>query len=201
MQQSKRSCKPIGGQVWLDCFMSRCSYTEYAPTITTRINEAHNDFIMERELIPINTDQEGNARTINAHYECMNEESVTSNPRDGYGFVRTAVVEQEPLNTEPDGTCRTIKATCQQVSKANLTRQDSFAATGVAQGYRIRKLTPRECFRLMDVSEKDIDTLLNAGISNSQLYKMAGNSIVVACLYHIFDKLFIHTEITEKTLF
>ena len=44
---------------------------------------------------------------------------------------------------------------------------------------RIRKLTPRECFRLMDVDEHNIDTLLNAGISDSQLYKMAGNSIVV----------------------
>lgn len=57
--------------------------------------------------------------------------------------------------------------------------------------YRIRKLTPRECFRLMGVSERDIDTLLNAGISNSQLYKLAGNSIVVNCLTAIFRQLFI----------
>lgn len=57
--------------------------------------------------------------------------------------------------------------------------------------YWIRKLTPRECFRLMDVPEPMIDTLLKAGISNSQLYKLAGNSIVVACLYHIFRKMFI----------
>lgn len=57
--------------------------------------------------------------------------------------------------------------------------------------YRIRKLTPRECFRLMGVQEHDIDTLLNAGISNSQLYKLAGNSIVVNCLAAIFRQLFI----------
>ena len=44
---------------------------------------------------------------------------------------------------------------------------------------RLRKLTPRECFRLMGVSEENIDKLLNAGISDSQLYKLAGNSIVV----------------------
>lgn len=56
---------------------------------------------------------------------------------------------------------------------------------------RISKLTPRECFRLMGVSERDIDTLLNAGISNSQLYKLAGNSIVVNCLTAIFRQLFI----------
>lgn len=59
--------------------------------------------------------------------------------------------------------------------------------------YWIRKLTPRECFRLMDVPEHLIDRLLSAGISNSQLYKLAGNSIVVAVLYHIFRKMFIET--------
>lgn len=59
--------------------------------------------------------------------------------------------------------------------------------------YWIRKLTPRECFRLMDVPERYIDRLLSAGISNSQLYKLAGNSIVVACLYHIFRKMFCET--------
>ena len=56
--------------------------------------------------------------------------------------------------------------------------------------YRIRKLTPKECFRLMDASEENIILLLASGISNSQLYKLAGNSIVVNCLYHIFRKLF-----------
>jgi site-specific DNA-cytosine methylase len=69
--------------------------------------------------------------------------------------------------------------------------------------YRIRKLTPTECFRLMDVDDADIDKLLNSGISNSQLYKMAGNSIVVSCLFHIFRKLFVETqnESQQLTLF
>lgn len=60
--------------------------------------------------------------------------------------------------------------------------------------YRIRKLTPRECFRLMDVSEEDIDKIQASGVSNSQQYKMAGNSIVVNCLYHIFRTMFIEKE-------
>ena len=66
--------------------------------------------------------------------------------------------------------------------------------------YKIRKLTPKEYFRLMDVSESNIDKLLNSGISNSQLYKLAGNSIVVSCLYHIFRKLFIESENENKQL-
>lgn len=74
---------------------------------------------------------------------------------------------------------------------------------GESTGYRIRKLTPRECFRLMDVDEKNIDKIQNAGISNSQQYKLAGNSIVVSCLYHIFRKLFVdkENENNQLTLF
>lgn len=59
---------------------------------------------------------------------------------------------------------------------------------------RIRKLTPRECFRLMNVEEPDIDKIQASGVSNSAQYKLAGNSVVVACMYHIFDKMFIHRE-------
>lgn len=54
--------------------------------------------------------------------------------------------------------------------------------------YRIRKLTPRECFRLMGFTDADFDKI--KGISNTQLYKMAGNSIVVNVLEGIFRELF-----------
>lgn len=70
----------------------------------------------------------------------------------------------------------------------------------LVNGFRIRKLTEREVFRLMDVSEEDIDRIQKAGISRSQQYKMAGNSIVVACLYHIFRKLFIEQESESQQL-
>ncbi len=66
---------------------------------------------------------------------------------------------------------------------------------------RFRKFTPRECFRLMDVSEEDIDRIQAAGISESQQYKMAGNSIVVSVLCGIFERMFIDTQETEPTLF
>ena len=56
--------------------------------------------------------------------------------------------------------------------------------------YRIRKLTPRECFRLMGMRDNDIDKIQATGISNTQQYKMAGNSIVVNVLEAIFKNLF-----------
>ena len=81
-----------------------------------------------------------------------------------------------------------------------------FTNTAVTtpQGIRIRRLTERELYRLMDVSEPDIDTLLAAPIPRTQHAKLAGNSIVVACLYHIFRNLFVTTEPeagTQTTLF
>ena len=63
---------------------------------------------------------------------------------------------------------------------------------------RIRKLTPRECFRLMGVSEPDIDTMLSSGISNSACYRLAGNSIVVDVMVVLFDKLLVNTEEERK---
>jgi DNA (cytosine-5)-methyltransferase 1 len=58
----------------------------------------------------------------------------------------------------------------------------------IFDGYRIRKLTPRECWRLMGVRDNDFNKLYD--ISNTQLYKMAGNSIVVDVLMGIFKNLF-----------
>ena len=60
----------------------------------------------------------------------------------------------------------------------------------IEPSYKIRKLTPRECFRLMGMSDDDIDKIQAAGISNTQQYKMAGNSIVVNVLEAIFKNLF-----------
>lgn len=58
-----------------------------------------------------------------------------------------------------------------------------------AHEFRIRKLTPLECWRLMGFEDTDFWKVKNSGISNSQLYKMAGNSIVVNVLRAIFREL------------
>lgn len=55
---------------------------------------------------------------------------------------------------------------------------------------RIRKLTPLECWRLMSFDDEDFYKVKNMGISDTQLYKMAGNSIVVKVLEYIFKNLF-----------
>lgn len=56
--------------------------------------------------------------------------------------------------------------------------------------WRIRKLIPKECIRLMNFTDKDYEAMAKY-VSNSAIYKAAGNSIVVACLIAIFSSLFL----------
>lgn len=77
-----------------------------------------------------------------------------------------------------------------QVSQTLLCNDSNGVVTNSCRGLRIRKLTPKECFRLMGFCDSDIDILIENGISNTQLYKMAGNSIVVDVLEKIFSELF-----------
>lgn len=58
----------------------------------------------------------------------------------------------------------------------------------VRDGFRFRMLTPKECFRLMGFSDEDYERAAQVN-SNSQLYKQAGNSIVVDVLEHILRSI------------
>lgn len=96
---------------------------------------------------------------------------------------------------------------------AVVTEEETLNNNDMAKIYRIRKLTERECFRLMGVSDEDISKIQNyplvwdgqdfvapegmtaselkaKRISGSQQYKMAGNSIVVDVLEGIFTQMF-----------
>lgn len=75
-------------------------------------------------------------------------------------------------------------------SKVSDLQKDNRKSNGMC-GIRIRKLTPRETFRLMRFSDENFDAAQSVGISNSQLYKQAGNSIVVDVLYYIYRELYI----------
>lgn len=70
-------------------------------------------------------------------------------------------------------------------------------------GVRIRKLTQRECFRLMGVTDEDIDKIQGAGISRTQQTHLAGNSICVPCLAAIFYQLFVgnRNKVQQLTIF
>lgn len=77
---------------------------------------------------------------------------------------------------------------CSNTITANPQRATIDSATLVEQNIRIRKLTPKECWRLMGFSDEDFEKASKVN-SNAQLYKQAGNSIVVNVLEAIFKEL------------
>ena len=64
----------------------------------------------------------------------------------------------------------------------------SFPTKYAESNLRIRKLTPRECFRLMGVADRDSDRL--GGFADTALYHLAGDSIVTTCLMAIFAQFY-----------
>ena len=64
----------------------------------------------------------------------------------------------------------------------------SFRPSYEIEKYRIRKLTPKECWRLMGFSDEDFEKAAKVN-SNTQLYKQAGNSIVKDVLMAIFRQM------------
>jgi len=84
---------------------------------------------------------------------------------DGRGFRKTE-----------DNNCPTIPARA---------REDGSGQPVIQENYKIRRLTPRECFRLMDFP----DSFDFSCVSDSQAYKQAGNSIVVRVLEKIINNL------------
>ena len=61
---------------------------------------------------------------------------------------------------------------------------------GAGDYFRLRRLTPREWFSIMSVEEDDINKLVTSGVSENQLYKMAGNAIVIKVLCHLYTSIF-----------
>ena len=156
-------------------------------------------------LEPQNVDADGNAKTITSGYYKYGTATLLG---DTYGTNGTTIKEVEPTASVSPQRKLEFKGDKGFSNISPSLRSSDYKSPHVVKepqlvNYRIRKLTPTECFRLMDVDDADIDKLLNSGISNSQLYKMAGNSIVVSCLFHIFRKMFVetHNESQQLTLF
>lgn len=114
---------------------------------------------------------------------------------ENHGTV-TAVVEnnEEPICLNSKGGRNGIDGLQPSVQDRVYSSSSSVAITCSFQpsytdkaGLRIRKLTPKECFKLMGVKPNDY---IKITCSNAQKYKQAGNSIVTSCLMAIYSQLF-----------
>lgn len=187
-------------------YIESTSY-EIAPTITGE-TWSFNNVLADPIVLGWSRSQEGKGEVVNRHPVKV-ANCVTSGKRDNtQNYVAEPMIGafrgRNPENPSERGRSNGMYKQRLEINENGT----SNTLTGVQKdnmvieyGYRIRKLTERECFRLMDMPEEYIDRIQAAGISRSQQYKMAGNSIVVACMYHIWRKLFIDTEIKTLTLF
>ena len=88
------------------------------------------------------------------------------------------------------GTLRTIsECGSKHVIEADKIQNKGGRKRVIEGKIRIRKLTPTECYKLMGFTSEDCRKVSEGGVSNSQLYKQAGNSIVVNVLEAIFTSL------------
>lgn len=136
------------------------------------------------------------------HIMCGIDKSVNDTKQIEYANCITAREDRGISNRKSEGT-----AVLQVVGNVNpsgngmngnVFSEDGLAPTlttnkgegnKILTGIRIRKLTPKECFRLMGFSDSAYDAASKV-VSNSQLYKQSGNSIVVDVLYYILVELY-----------
>ena len=122
------------------------------------------------------------------HNADINEEKITfdsTNKLQLEGMLNIKDNDQIRRVYSQDG----ISPTLSTMQGGNTEPKVTELADRFAEQYRIRKLTPKECWRLMGFSDEDFEKAEATGMSNSQLYKQAGNSIVVNVLEEIYKCL------------
>lgn len=176
--------------------------TAFRPSIAEpKILEAHFGNTRLQSLVESGKIKGDRVQFLDAYNQSVNDDVAgtirTTIDSSNMHFITEPFIKQYPRGFNPGwefNLCPAITTSAWQ--------NNNFVVIPYENGYiycRIRKLTPKECFRLMGVSENDIEKIQAAGISNSQQYKLAGNSIVVDVLYYIFKNLFIGYE--KTTLF
>lgn len=144
----------------------------------TQYRQGNRVYSSEITAMCITAQPLGNTRGQSYLYAVGEPKIIREEPLDREGWYRNA---KEVLST--DGLCRTLNT------------QSNNLCTKIKEkpSMRIRKLTPLECYRLMGFDDESFKRAEEVN-SNSQLYKQAGNSIVVDVLMAIFDNLLVHGQ-------
>lgn len=133
---------------------------------------------IREEQFEVRKDKIANAVLTGSKKNCVIEPSKIKNPELlGNEPIVCEQRTDEGIRTFKDNICGTLRTI------------DSCGDKRVIEpNYRIRKFTPRECWRLMGFSDQDFESAQKEN-SNAQLYKQAGNSIVVNVLMAIFKEM------------
>ena len=145
-----------------------------------------------------NCNPSGNGMNGNVYSENGLSPTLTTNKGEGSKVAVKQATKQGYIECELGGVAdlsypssKLRRGRVQQNGNVSPTITTQTGVCKIESSIRVRKLTPKETFRLMGFSDNDFDAAQNAGISNSQLYKQAGNSIVVDVLYYIYRELYI----------
>lgn len=107
------------------------------------------------------------------------KQAPTLRNQHGYGVPKIVEHQVPKWIPKPDEINRTLRSG----GKASLSDKHNYdhiaEQVEIPPKYRIRKLTPKECWRLQGFSDEAHDAVMNAGISDSQRYKQAGNAVTV----------------------
>lgn len=123
--------------------------------------------------------------------------------RDGKMFIHTntklgyqEVEEFDSINLErPTSKTRRGRVGKQVVQTLTTSPNQAVFYNGI-----IRKITPRECWRLTGFTDEDYDNVAQQGIGKGALYKLPGNSIVVPVLEAIFKALLLENSNSKKEI-
>lgn len=108
--------------------------------------------------------------------------TITTNKGEGQKILVRPVLTPSRLNKKQNG--RRFKEDGESIF--TLTKQDIH---GVEYKGRIRKLTPRECWRLQGIKDNITDKVIVAGISDTQMYKGAGDACTANVIYEIAKRM------------
>lgn len=142
---------------------------------------------IKAEFINVNFEQGKRIHGIDSYFQTLSAADRGINNILIDAYLTDFKYKQTSKILNKEGICSTLD-----------TMQGGHREPKILEKYRVRKLTPLECWRLMAFTDEDFYKAKNIGISNSQLYKQAGNSIVVKVLEGIFKELFLSEKETNK---
>lgn len=158
---------------YIDGYNRKVKENNLSGTITTRINASNNtflaikkDIIVDNKIIP----------SVRANFE-REKEQILHSDKDVYK-------------------CQCSSGWCDNQIGLKISptlRANNNKTFGLTSDLLIRKLTPKECWRLMGFDDEDFEKA-KAVNSDTQLYKQAGNSIVVNVIEAIYDNLLVDYE-------
>jgi len=185
--------KIADGINYIDAYNRKIDSTGLSKTISTRVDASNNTYIAIKNATAKGyleaTDGDGvNISSRMEHHRGTVQkdkiQTLTTMGGENNGVVINPLKNKsgkswqfEQQVYDENGSARTLKAS-----------EGSGNIPKIVNELRIRKLTPKECFRLMGVKDEDFDKV-NKNLSDSSLYHLAGDSIVVNVLMAIFREL------------